>query len=325
MVKSFVRPVIIVSQCLSFARVRYNGEVIPNQFIEQLSSYVNFVPVCPEVAAGLGAPRDPVRLVQKKGETAPSLLQPATGVDATEAVKNFSWNFDVPSDPDGIILKGKSPTCGLTDAKVYAGSEQGAMVNERGEGLFTKEIRHRFPEAVVEDDGRLRNFELREHFLKQIFTNADLKERMSTFQGEHVKQAIDQHWYLLNSCNPDLATELQKTYKNIQGLLDINRLNDIQQMLQACLSHKPTKSTFIHVFERMAHTVQQHLSQPEKQHFYDTLSRYENNKLPRYTLMEVIRMWAVRFQQHDLLKQSFFQPYPESLVELNDSGKGRAL
>ena len=66
--REFPKPVVVVSKCITFEAVRWNGQIIASEFVEKLKPYVNFVPVCPEVEIGLGVPRDPVRIVLVKGE-----------------------------------------------------------------------------------------------------------------------------------------------------------------------------------------------------------------------------------------------------------------
>ena len=39
----------------------------------------------------------------------------------------------------------------------------------------------------------------------------------------------------------------------------------------------------------------------------------------------VLRAWVVRFDQPYLREQTLFEPYPEDLVQITDSGKGRKL
>ena len=65
-----------VSSCLIGERVRYDGDHKRDAFIaDTLGAAFELVPVCPEVAVGMGVPRPPIRLV---GDT----LQPrALGVD----------------------------------------------------------------------------------------------------------------------------------------------------------------------------------------------------------------------------------------------------
>ena len=51
------KPVVGVSHCLLGKNVRYNGGHTMDKFIaHQLSQHFDFVPVCPEVAIGLGRP-----------------------------------------------------------------------------------------------------------------------------------------------------------------------------------------------------------------------------------------------------------------------------
>ena len=58
------KPKIAISACLMGFDVRYNGGHKESQLCSQvLSDYFDFVPVCPEVAIGLGIPRQPIRLV----------------------------------------------------------------------------------------------------------------------------------------------------------------------------------------------------------------------------------------------------------------------
>jgi uncharacterized protein YbbK (DUF523 family) len=58
--RTFPRPVVVISKCFEFEPCRYDGEVIPFPWRDRLKPYVRFVPVCPEVGIGLGIPRDPI-------------------------------------------------------------------------------------------------------------------------------------------------------------------------------------------------------------------------------------------------------------------------
>ena len=64
---SFTKPKILVSKCIEFDSCRYNGQMISSDFVKKLKKFVDFKPVCPEVEIGLGIPRNPIRIVEKKG------------------------------------------------------------------------------------------------------------------------------------------------------------------------------------------------------------------------------------------------------------------
>ena len=57
-------PRIGISACLLGNPVRFNGGHKESRLCsETLAQHFEFVPVCPEVAIGLGTPREPIRLV----------------------------------------------------------------------------------------------------------------------------------------------------------------------------------------------------------------------------------------------------------------------
>ena len=112
------KPNVVVSRCLGFDACRYNGQIIPDKFVDKLREYVNFTHVCPEVAIGLGVPREPIRIVQKDGKR--RLLQPATGRDISEEINSFAEGFLAElTDIDGFILMNRSPSCGIKDVRIY--------------------------------------------------------------------------------------------------------------------------------------------------------------------------------------------------------------
>ena len=54
-----------ISSCLLGEEVRFDGGHKRDSYIiGTLSEYFEFVPVCPEVAIGLGTPREPIRMVR---------------------------------------------------------------------------------------------------------------------------------------------------------------------------------------------------------------------------------------------------------------------
>src|SRR5512139_1873830 len=133
------KPIVVVSQCLGFAAVRYNGIMLRDDFVEALRDHVQFVQVCPEVGVGLGIPRDPIRIVIANGQR--RLIQPTTGKDVTEPMHRFTAEFLRSLGPvDGFILKSRSPSCGIKDVKMFSGPDAGAASLGKGSGLFAETV-----------------------------------------------------------------------------------------------------------------------------------------------------------------------------------------
>lgn len=126
----YATPVVVVSECLGFSACRYNGDIIHHSLVARLADVARFIPVCPEVAIGLGVPRETVRLV-KRGEEK-RLVQPASNRDWTEEMKTFAREFlEMIGEVDGFIFKGRSPTCGIKEVKIYHEGDR-AMPVEKG-------------------------------------------------------------------------------------------------------------------------------------------------------------------------------------------------
>lgn len=166
-------PRLVISRCLELEACRYDGASIRAPWVRRLRPFVELVPVCPEVAIGLGVPRDPVRLVTLGGPAdPPRMVQPATGRDLTEAMTGFSRAFlDRLAPVDGFLLKSRSPSCGLGDTKLYSGAGD-EEPSGRGAGLFARAVLERFGDLAVTDEERLGDPAARHRFLSELFDHA---------------------------------------------------------------------------------------------------------------------------------------------------------
>jgi uncharacterized protein YbbK (DUF523 family) len=197
--RGFPKPAVVVSKCITFEPVRWNGQMIASEFVEKLKPYVDFVPVCPEVELGLGVPRDPVRIVLVNGEN--RLLQPSTGLDFTEKMKNFAGTFlESLNEVDGFILKSGSPSSGFKNVKIYPKIEKSSSI-ARGPGFFGKAVLDRFPYLAIEDERRLLNPRIKEHFLTKLFAFASIRRVKNSGTIEELVRFHSENKYLLTAYN----------------------------------------------------------------------------------------------------------------------------
>ncbi len=157
-----------VSQCLLGAEVRFDGGHKRDSFLtEVLGRYVEWVPVCPEVEAGFGVPRETMRLTGEPER--PTLLTIKTKRDLTEPMERFSQRRVRELEPlelTGYVFKKDSPSCGMERVRVY---NQHGMPNRTGVGVFAKAFMERCPLIPVEEEGRLSDPVLRENFIERVF------------------------------------------------------------------------------------------------------------------------------------------------------------
>ncbi|MCO5380879.1 MAG: DUF523 and DUF1722 domain-containing protein [Methanosarcina barkeri] len=193
--REFVRPKVVVSKCLEFDHCRYNGDMISSPIVAKLKEHVDFVPVCAEVEIGLGIPRSPVRIILDNGEH--RLVQPVSGKDVTEDMKAFCTKFlDSVGEVDGFILKFRSPSCGFKDIKVYPSIGKSGAI-EKTSGYFGGAVLKKYPFLPVEDEGRLKNSRIKEHFLTKLFVLAAFRKVKSEGSMKDLVRFHTDNKYLL--------------------------------------------------------------------------------------------------------------------------------
>ena len=164
-----------VSSCLLGEAVRFDGGHKRDRFVtDLLGSFVEWVPVCPEVEVGMGIPRPALRLV-RRGD-AVHMLEIKSGLDHTRSMRRFAARRvrELRAlELCGYILKKDSPSCGMARVKIYA--EEGAAKRE-GAGLYASALMQAFPSLPVEEEGRLNDPRLRENFIARVFAYRRLRD-----------------------------------------------------------------------------------------------------------------------------------------------------
>ncbi len=317
----FPRPKIVVSKCLGFEACRWNGEVINDELTKKLASFVEFLPVCPEKEIGLGVPRKPVRLVETEGRI--KLVQLETGRDCTQEMQSFCESFlGGLAEVDGFLLKGRSPSCGPVDVKIYSGTQKGAA-SRRGRGMFGDLVLNTYPDAAVEHEGRVHNFSIREHFLTKLFCLARFREvkakgAIGALVGFHAA-----HKLLLMAYNQQAMRQLGRLVANTERLPLGQVLATYESGLKKALARGAAYTSHINVLMHAMGYFKNQLNEREKAHFLDMLERFRGGKAPLSTLLAVLGGWIARWGQDYLASQVYLNPYPLELFEISDSGKGR--
>ena len=311
----------VVSKCLEFAPCRYNGVMVSDEFVRRMKGHVTFCAVCPEVEIGLGCPRETIRVVQVNGR--PRLLQPATSRDLTEAMQTFAATFlGVLGETDGFILKSRSPSCGIKDVKVYGGPHHD-MPQGVGTGFFGGAVLERFPLAAVEDEGRLRNFTIREHFLTRMYTQMAFRRIGAAGAVKDLVRFQQDNKWLLMAYNQTEMRAMGAIVANRKGETPAAMFEAYGRRLAHALAKPPRFTSIINVLMHALGYVSEGLTAPEKAFFLDTLEKYRAGAVPLSVATALLKSWGLRFQAPYLLEQTFLEPYPEALVEITDSGKGR--
>lgn len=308
---SFNKPNIVISRCFVDA-VRYNGARISSSFMNMLKNYVNFIPVCPEMEVGLGAPRMPVRLVEKKDGV--HMIQQKTERDVTDEMSEFASVFlSGLKDIDGFVLKSMSPSCGIASVKIYGSMEKKPAVR-RNKGLFAEKVRERYSHLPVESEGRVMDPDIKENFLTAIFSLSELRnvKKHITSQGKLVEFHTG-YKLLLMAFSQSRMRIMGKIAANHEKLPFTSVMESYVREFMEIFTRRANRKAHINVLQHAFGYFSPKITAGEKKNFLSLLQRYRNGDIPLNFLLEIVRVYIARTGDGYLIKQKYFNPYPEEL------------
>ena len=307
------KPKIAISACLMGAEVRFNGGHKESRLCSRtLTEYFDFVPVCPEVAIGLGTPREPIRLV---GDPAhPHAIGTVNqAMDVTEPLAAYGQQMAVElNDICGYIFMQKSPSCGLERVKVYHAN--GAPVDGGGRGIYARAFCNLHPDLPVEEDGRLNDPVLRENFLTRVFAYSAWQQLLQEgLSRRGLTQFHARYKYQLMAHNPAQYKILGNLLGNL-GQADANELGPRYfSELMAALKKCATRRTHTNVLQHISGYLKQMISAEDKQEMQHVIGQYRHGIVP---LVVPITLLKHHFRQHPdpyIAQQVYLQPHPENL------------
>ena len=311
---SFVKPRIIISKCIEFDFCRFNSQIIRSEIVRKLKPHVEFLPVCPEVEIGLGVPRDPIRIIEKQKKK--YLLQPSTDRDVSQQMSSFAQQFlSEQHNIDGFLLKSQSPSCGTRDVKIYPAVIHSAAIR-REAGFFGEQVLARFPFLAVEDEMRLQNPIIRHHYLTKIFTLATFRKVKQTGLLQQLLKFHTENKFLLMGYSQKELRILGNVLANQDKQPLDNVFSDYEHHLFLAFSKAPRYTSEINVLDHAFGYISQDLSTQEKQFYADLIEKFRKGQISLSVPINLVRSWVIRFKQPYLLLQTFFQLYPDDLLEV---------
>jgi len=302
-----------ISSCLLGNEVRWNsGHKLDKYLTNTLGKFVEYVPVCPEVEAGFGVPRESFRLVGDPDT--PRLITFKSKTDHTDRMVTWAKKRVRELDKEelcGFIFKSDSPSSGMIRVKVY--NEKG-MPHKVGIGIFARAFMEHFPLIPVEDDGRLNNPLIRENFILQIFTMKRWRDNLARKPG--MGNLVDFHTRnkLL------ILSHSQKHYRLMGKLvadgrkLPIKELYDqYQLLLMEALKLKTTIRKNTNVLQHLMGYFKKQLSGDEKQELLEIFDQYRNEHVPLIVPMTLINHYVRKYDQPYLKQQTYLHPHPLEL------------
>jgi uncharacterized protein YbgA (DUF1722 family) len=270
-----------VSACLLGEEVRYDGGHKRDRFItDTLANYVAFVPVCPEMEAGFGVPRESMHL--RGNPDAPRLVTTKSNRDVTAQMLKWAKTRVRELEAEnicGFIFKARSPSSGME-----------------------------------EEEGRLHDTKLRENFIESIFV---LKRwRTCLDEGKTRGRLVKfhtQHKLLIMAHSVQHYRTMGKLVAEGKGLSLKVLFDEYQEILMAALRLKTTVKKNVNVLQHLMGYFKKDLTGDEKQELLEIFGHYRKGHVPLIVPVTLINHFVRKYDQPYLKEQYYLHPHPVEL------------
>jgi uncharacterized protein YbgA (DUF1722 family)/uncharacterized protein YbbK (DUF523 family) len=305
-----------VSSCLLGERVRFDGGHTRDRFVtDELGRWVQYVPVCPEMESGMGAPRPTMRLVEDSSGT--RLVAPSTGRDLTAQLTDFSASrVGTLGELDGYVLKSKSPSCGMERIRVYG--RDGDFRHKSGVGFFAAELKRRWPLLPLEEEGRLNDSRLRENFIERIFlSNRWRVYLLSEPSRGRLVQFHTAHKLLVRAHNEAAYRRLGRLVAAFGTRPEAEIHGEYALELQRALGTRSTPKKHANVLQHALGYLKRALDPKEKREILTAIDDFRRGLLPLVVPVTLLRFAIVTHGVDYLRSQLYFDPHPKELMLRN--------
>ena len=306
-----------VSQCLLGAEVRFDGGHKRDSFLtDVLDHYVHWVPVCPEVEAGFGTPRESMRLVGN--QTRPRLITIKRARDLTSIMERFSERRVRElegMDLSGYVFKKDSPSCGVERVRLY---NPHGRPSRNGVGLFARAFTQHFPLVPVEEEGRLTDPILRENFIERVFCY----HRWQDLMGSRVTRGAVVNFHTIHKLL--LLAHSRPHYEKLGRLVADSKRDRPTELASRygvlfmdTLKVKATTRKHVSVIHHIVGHLKSFLSNSERAEFHEGISDYHRGLTPLVVPLTLIKHYVKTLDVQYLRDQVYLNPHPKEVMLRN--------
>lgn len=306
-----------VSACLLGEAVRYDAGHKHDRYVaDVLGQHFELVPVCPEVEAGMGIPRESVRLVRTQSGV--RMLGVKSGTDHTKAVSLVSECRAVDMRDRkicGYILKKGSPSCGMERVRSYT---VGGMPAPSTRGLFADALMRAMPDLPVEEEGRLSDPVLRESFIERVFAYSrvqsffDARWTVGELVAFHTREKM-----LVASHEPAAEKILGRIVATAASTPRAQVATNYRAAFLGALARPARRARHVNVLQHMLGHFGEALDPEARQSLARVIEEYRTGLVPLVVPITLLRHYAEVCGVTYLAGQTYLEPHPRELLLRN--------
>jgi uncharacterized protein YbgA (DUF1722 family)/uncharacterized protein YbbK (DUF523 family) len=298
-----------ISSCLLGEAVRYDGGHKLDLFITgTLAHYFDFVPVCPEVAIGMGVPREPIHLVTQRS-TIHAVGVRNSALDVTDSLNHYAESMGRKlAHLCGYIFKSGSPSCGLDEVKLFTPT---GISRKTARGIYAKEFMAQQPLIPCEDEVRLADPWLLDNFLQRVAVLYRWRQMLASRLT--VGKLVDfhsRHKYIILAHQPRAYLRLVQLIASAgKGTVREVAETYIYDLMQA-LTRIATRAQHTKVLQQLLGYLKKHLENAEKQEILAVIADYQRGDVPLLVPVTLLNHYFHRYPDPYITKQYYLMPHP---------------
>jgi uncharacterized protein YbbK (DUF523 family)/uncharacterized protein YbgA (DUF1722 family) len=299
-----------VSSCLLGEAVRYDGGHKRDSVLtDVLGRHVEWVPVCPELEAGLGVPRPAMRLEREGGRTL--LREIASGRDHTARMQRFAaqrLRALRALDLCGYVLKKDSPSCGMARVRLY---RKNGRARREERGLFAAALHATWPSLPLEEEGRLQDPALRENFIERVFAYERLRDLFrGRFSAARLVAFHTAHELQLLAHSQEILAELARLVAAQKRIPRTALRRRYSEAFMRALARVATRSRNANALRHAARHLEHHLDVRARAELARRIRDYRRGTAPLAVPIARVRHHARVHAVAYLEVQTFLDPHP---------------
>ncbi len=302
-----------ISSCLLGEHVRYDGGHKLDRYItDTLGKFFRLVPVCPEVGCGMTVPREAMHL--EGDPAAPRLITINSRIDKTEQMLAYCRQKVRELEREelcGFIFKKNSPSSGLYRVKIY----NRGMPTRSGRGLFATAVVEHFPRLPVEEEGRLTDPNIREHFITLVYAYSRWKDFLKG--KKTVGDLVDfhtAHKLLIMAHSPEIYRQMGKLVAHARELPHQELLDHYEELFAKALALQATVAKNTNVLQHIMGYFRNELTGEEKAELLDLIRQYHDHLVPLIVPVTMLKHYVAKYRQPYLRGQIYLNPHPDELM-----------
>lgn len=306
-----------VSACLLGEPVRFDSGHQRDHFVvDNLARYFELVPICPEVAIGLGVPREPIHLVGSAQSPRAVGTRNAL-LDVTEPLAEYGRRMARElGDISGYLFKSKSPSCGTERVKVHGHSGAPRRI---GRGIYAAEIMRANPLLPVEEEGRLNEPMRRESFIERLYAYRRWQNLMkASVTREALIEFHARHRLVLIAHGLARAEKLERLVAQAKNRPIEPLAAEYGASFMSTLHNPANRWQHTEALLHAMSYLKRHLDSRDQMELVNLIHAYREERVPRVMPIALLRRHFQRHPEPEISNQVYLSGQPAELCFWSD-------